>query len=222
MERKKIHHEKQKLRNPTKMDTTMPQKLDTDKKIIGQADPGGIVPESSRIAYENRWLKIREDIIRYPNGLKGMFGVVERNEFAVILPLHINNEGIKIVTLIRQYRYPVGKFMWELPMGMWELKPDATPEMVAAGELEEETGLRAANMVHGGILYQGAGYSTQKGHVFLATDLTQHSPKREETELHMTCHTIPLTQFEEMIQTGQITCMVTIAAFCLLRSKKLV
>lgn len=76
MERKKIHHEKQKLRNPTKMDTTMPQKLDTDKKIIGQADPGGIVPESSRIAYENRWLKIREDIIRYPNGLKGMFGAL--------------------------------------------------------------------------------------------------------------------------------------------------
>ncbi|CAI3938039.1 8-oxo-dGTP pyrophosphatase MutT and related house-cleaning NTP pyrophosphohydrolases [Commensalibacter communis] len=193
----------------------------TLKKIIGQPDAGGITPISSRIAYENRWLKIREDIIKYPNDLDGMFGVVERNEFAVILPLHIENNE-KTVTLIRQYRYPVGEFMWELPMGMWELKPDATPEMVAMGELEEETGLRAKNMIHAGSFYQGAGYSTQKGHVFLATDLTQHTTNREATEQNMTCHSVPLVQFEQMIETGEITCMVTIAAFCLLRSKKLV
>ncbi|CAI3938066.1 8-oxo-dGTP pyrophosphatase MutT and related house-cleaning NTP pyrophosphohydrolases [Commensalibacter communis] len=193
----------------------------TLKKIIGQPDAGGITPISSRIAYENRWLKIREDIIKYSNGLDGMFGVVERNEFAVILPLHIENNE-KTVTLIRQYRYPVGEFMWELPMGMWELKPDATPEMVAVGELEEETGLRAKNMIHAGSFYQGAGYSTQKGHVFLATDLTQHTTNREATEQNMTCHSVPLVQFEQMIKTGEITCMVTIAAFCLLRSKKMV
>lgn len=193
----------------------------TAKKIIGQPDAGGITPISSRIAYENRWLKIREDIIKYPNNLDGMFGVVERNEFAVILPLG-QDGNTQTVTLIRQYRYPVGEFMWELPMGMWELKPDATPEMVAAGELEEETGLRAKTLIHAGSFYQGAGYSTQKGHVFLATNLTQHSTNREATEQNMTCHTVPLAQFEKMIETGEVTCMVSIAAFCLLRSKKLV
>lgn len=200
----------------------MTQKKFPGEKIVGQADPGGITPVSSRIAYENRWLKIREDIIRYPNGLDGMFGVVERNEFAVILPLGTNEKGEKTVTLIRQYRYPVGEFLWELPMGMWELKPDATPEMVAAGELEEETGLKATHMQHGGSFYQGAGFSTQKGHVFLATGLTQHETKREATEQNMTCHTVTLTQFEAMIRTGEIVCMVTITAFCLLRSKKLI
>lgn len=193
----------------------------TAEKIIGQPDAGGITPVSSRIAYENRWLKIREDIIKYPNNLDGMFGVVERNEFAVILPLG-QDGNTQTVTLIRQYRYPVGEFMWELPMGMWELKPDATPEMVAAGELEEETGLRAKTLIHAGSFYQGAGYSTQKGHVFLATNLTQHSTNREATEQNMTCHTVPLAQFEKMIETGEVTCMVSIAAFCLLRSKKLV
>lgn len=200
----------------------MDEKNFPGKKIVGQADPGGIVPTSSRIAYENRWLKIREDIIRYPNGLKGMFGVVERNEFAVIFPLGENKHGEKTVTLIRQYRYPVGEFLWELPMGMWELRPDATPEMVAAGELEEETGLKAAHMQHGGSFYQGPGYSNQKGHVFLATGLTQHETKREATEQNMTCHTVLLSHFETMIQKGEIVCMTTIAAFCLLRSKKLI
>ncbi len=200
----------------------MPYKNNPAIKIIGQADPGGIVPESSQIVYENRWLKIREDIIRYPDGLKGMFGVVERNQFAVILPLGQNKNGEKTVTLIRQYRYPVGEFLWELPMGMWELRPEATPEMIAIGELEEETGLQAATITYGGSLYQGAGYSNQKGHIYLATDLTQHKPKREATEQNMTCHTVTLTYFEEMIKTGKIMCMVTIAAFCLLRSKKLI
>lgn len=194
----------------------------TSRKIIGQPDPGGITPVSTRIAYENRWLKIREDIIRYPNGLDGMFGIVERNEFAVIFPLGETETGEKTVTLIRQYRYPVGETLWELPMGMWELKPDATPEMVAAGELEEETGLKAQHMLHAGSFYQGAGYSTQKGHVFLATGLSQHETKREATEQNMSSHTVSLTRFEEMIEKGEIVCMVTIAAFCLLRSKKLV
>ncbi|MGL4686505.1 MAG: NUDIX domain-containing protein [Commensalibacter sp.] len=193
----------------------------TAEKIIGKKDIGNILTVSSRIAYENRWLKIREDIIKYPNGMDGMFGVVERNEFAVIFPLGESN-GQKTVTLIRQYRYPVGEFLWELPMGMWELKPDATPEEVAAGELEEETGLKASHLQHVGSFYQGAGYSTQKGHVFLATGLTQHETHREATEQNMTCHTIPLAEMEVMIQDGRICCMVSIAAFCLLRSKNFV
>ncbi|CAK7191861.1 hypothetical protein COMNV_00041 [Commensalibacter sp. Nvir] len=191
------------------------------KKQIGQPDKGGITTVSSRIAYENRWLKIREDIIRYADNLEGLFGIVERNEFAVIAAVSEQNNQ-KMITLIKQYRYPVGEFLWELPMGMWELKPDATPEMVARGELEEETGLRAGKIVHAGSFYQGAGYTSQKGHVFLATDLTQYRTKREATEQNMSCHTILLADFERMITDNEIKCMVSIAAFGLLRLKKLI
>ena len=185
-------------------------------------DAGGYVTLSSRIAYENRWMKVREDSIRRPNGHTGLYGVVDRGDFVVILPLGQMPDGQPTVTLVRQYRYPVAQTLWELPMGMWEDRPDASPGDIAAGELREETGLRAASLVHAGILYQGAGYSTQKGHVYLATGLTQGERALEATEADMTCHTIPLSQMEDMIRENEITCMVSIAAFCLLKTKGLI
>ncbi|MBO1324407.1 NUDIX hydrolase [Acetobacter sp. TBRC 12305] len=186
------------------------------------ADAGGYVTVSSRIAYQNPWTTVREDIIRRPNGKTGLYGVVERGDFVVILPVGRDDTGALTVTLVRQYRYPVGAYLWELPMGMWEDRPDAPPHEVAAGELREETGLRAQTLVHAGLLYQGAGYSSQKGHVYLATGLTQGPTALEDTEEGMTSHTIALSRFEEMIRLGEITCMVTIAAFGLIKLKGLI
>lgn len=176
---------------------------------------------STRTAYQNPWTTVREDIIRRPDGKDGLYGVVERGEFVVILPLGESPDG-PTVTLIRQYRYPIHARLWELPMGMWEERPGVAPEIVAAGELQEETGLRAEKLTHGGMMFQGAGYSTQKGHVFLATGLTQGETAREATEDDLSCHVVSLRRFEEMIASNEITCMVTISAFAMLRVRGLV
>ncbi|CAI9120170.1 NUDIX domain-containing protein [Brytella acorum] len=183
-------------------------------------DTGGYVTLSTRIAYANPWTRLREDIIRRPNGKDGLYGVVERGEFVVILPLGEEN-GTKTVTLIRQFRYPVQRRMWELPMGMWETRPDAEPDEVAAGELREETGLVANKMEHVGITYQGAGYSTQRGHIYLATGLTQGPRALEATEEDITCHTLPLEEVRRMIRDNEITCMVTLAVFAVLDARGL-
>ena len=100
------------------------------------------------------------------------------------------------ITLVEQFRYPVGQRLWELPMGMWEERPDATPGQIAAGELVEETGLAAATMTRAGTLFQGPGYSNQQGHVFLATGLTQTATAREQTEQDMVARTFPLAEVE--------------------------
>ncbi|AQS87712.1 NUDIX domain-containing protein [Neoasaia chiangmaiensis] len=176
---------------------------------------------STRTAYQNRWTAVREDIIRRPDGKDGLYGVVERGEFVVVLPLGEGSAG-PTVTLVRQYRYPIHERLWELPMGMWESRPDATPEEVAAGELREETGLLADRLVYAGHMFQGAGYSNQKGHVFLASGLTQGPTDRESTEDDMTCHTVLLADFEAMIARNDITCMVTLAAFTMLRARGLI
>ena len=176
-----------------------------------------IVTLSSRIAYENRWLRLREDIIRRQDGSDGLYGVVERSDFVVIAAL--GTEPAPWLALVQQYRYPIAQRLWELPMGMWEQRPDATPESVAAGELREETGLVAARLRHAGVLFQGAGYSNQKGHVFLATGLTQQEQARESTEQDMISRRLPLAEVEAMIRDGRITCMVTIAALGMLRLK---
>ena len=175
---------------------------------------------SSRIAYRNKWLRLREDIIRRPDGSEGLYGVVERDDFVVIAALG-GEASDPWLALVQQYRYPVGQRLWELPMGMWEERPDATPEMIAAGELREETGLVATGMHHAGVLFQGAGYSNQKGHVFLATGLSQQADAREGTEQDMISRLVPLTDVEAMIRDGRIVCMVSIAAIGMLRLKGL-
>lgn len=71
----------------------------------------------TRVAYENKWTRVREDIIRRPNGQDGLYGIVERGEFAVIVPLGMTAEG-PVLTLIQQFRYPVRRRLWEFPMGM--------------------------------------------------------------------------------------------------------
>ena len=96
---------------------------------------------SSRIAYENRWLRVREDIIRRADGSDGLYGVVERSEFVVVVALQ---DGA--LTLVEQFRYPVRRRLWELPMGMWEERPSTAPEALAAAELREETGLIAGTI----------------------------------------------------------------------------
>ncbi|MGI4745898.1 MAG: NUDIX domain-containing protein [Janthinobacterium lividum] len=181
-------------------------------------DDGGFTTLSSRIAYENRWLRLREDIIRRPDGSDGLYGVVERDDFVVVVAFGEDRS----LTLVEQFRYPVGQRLWELPMGMWEERPDATPADIAAGELAEETGLIAGTMTHVATLFQGPGYSNQKGHLFLATGLTGTAHDREASEQDMITRTFPLADVEAMIRDGRITCMVTIAAIGLLRLKGLI
>ena len=179
---------------------------------------GGITTLSSRMAYRNPWTRVREDIIRRADGSEGLYGVVERDDFVVILPLH--DDGT--VTLVEQYRYPVRRRMIELPMGMWERAPGHPPEMVAKGELTEETGLVASSIIHAGEILQGAGYCNQRGHVFLATGLQPGAARREVSEQDMATHRVPRETFEAMMRDGEITDAITIAAFGLLRLKGLV
>jgi 8-oxo-dGTP pyrophosphatase MutT (NUDIX family) len=169
---------------------------------------------SSRIAYQNRWTRIREDEIRYPDGSPGLYGVVERADFVVVVPFQNG-----VVTLVQQFRYPIGARVWEFPMGMWEDRPDSDPATVAAGELREETGLVAGTMQYAGAIFQGPGYCTQRGHIFLATDLSQQAPDREITEQDMICQEFPQATFETMIRDGTVQEAMTLSAYALLRLK---
>ncbi|MDR3534173.1 MAG: NUDIX hydrolase [Rhodopila sp.] len=171
---------------------------------------------SSRVAYENRWTRVREDRIRRLDGSDGLYGVVERPDFVVIVPWQDGR-----VTLVEQFRYPIRARMWEFPMGMWEQAPGTDPAVLAAAELREETGLVAGTMTHAGEIFQGPGYCNQLGHIFLATGLTQGATEREASEQDMICRSFTLADFEAMIRDGTLRDAMTISAFGLLRVKGL-
>src|SRR6202167_1032327 len=92
---------------------------------------------STREVYRNRWLRLREDQIERSNGVPGIYGVVEKDDCAIIIPL----EGSTLY-LIEQFRYTIQQRSLELPQGGWETA-DVNPEELARGELREETGLTA-------------------------------------------------------------------------------
>src|SRR6266702_3077532 len=72
---------------------------------------------SSREVYRNRWLRLREDQILRSDGKKGIYGVVEKDDAAIILPI---DEGR--VWLVEQFRYTIQERALELPQGGWEME----------------------------------------------------------------------------------------------------
>lgn len=162
---------------------------------------------ATREIYRNRWMRLREDEILRSNGQKGIYGVVEKDPAAIILP--IDNGRI---WLVEQYRYTIQQRALELPQGGWETEID-NPEELARGELKEELGLDAAEMIYLGQLWIAYGYARQEQHVFLATGLS-HSGKEPDDEEHdLTHRSVPVEEFEEMMRTGVIRDGCTLAAW---------
>jgi 8-oxo-dGTP pyrophosphatase MutT (NUDIX family) len=106
-------------------------------------------------------------------------------------------------------------------MGTCETAPGTTPADMAATELREETGLVAGSLLYAGEVFQGAGYCTQRGHLFLATDLSQGPAQREPSEQDLICRTFEIEEVMAMVRNGAIRDALTIAALCMLRLKAL-
>jgi ADP-ribose pyrophosphatase len=92
---------------------------------------------------------------------------------------------------------------------------------VALGELQEETGLVAAEVVYAGHLFQGYGYSTQGYHIYLATGLSRAQATRDLEEQDLVTRAFALAEVEDMIDRGAIRDATTVAALGLLRLKGL-
>lgn len=161
----------------------------------------------SREVYRNQWLRVREDRIRRSNGVDGIYGVVDKDDCAIIIPL----DG-EYVYLVEQFRYTVQGRHLEFPQGGWETR-DVDPEELARGELKEETGLVAEKMEFLGTTYVAYGYANQKMHIFLATGLTQQGNEPDAEEHDLQLHRVQVKEFEAMLRDGRIPDVCTLAAW---------
>lgn len=175
-----------------------------------------IRPTGSRVVYANAWLRVREDDIVRPDGSIGIYGVVDKPDFALVIPLAGDGPDAR-VHLVEQYRYPIARRCWELPQGGWAAEPLGDAEALARAELAEETGLTAASLRHLGRLQSAYGYSSQAFDVYLATGLTEGPHSREHSEQDMRQDSVPRAEFERRITAGEIADANSIAAWMLLR-----
>jgi 8-oxo-dGTP pyrophosphatase MutT (NUDIX family) len=165
---------------------------------------------SSRIVYTNPWMTVREDSVRWLDGSTGIYGVVEKPDFALVLPRWTGG-----FWLVEQYRYPVARRAWEFPQGSWGHGAGGSAAELARRELAEETGLRAETITHIGHLFEAYGFSTQGFDVYLATDLTHGEPDREGTEQDMIHRAFSDAEVKEMVLAGDIVDAPSIAALTL-------
>lgn len=167
---------------------------------------------SSRQVYANNWMTVREDAIRRDDGSPGLYGVVDKPDYALVIPYQDGR-----FHLVEQFRYPLGIRRWEFPQGTAPDRADVEPAELAARELREETGLAASELVEIGRLDVAPGLSSQRGRVFVATGLTPGEPHREHEEQDMRAAWFERAKFEAMITAGEITDAQSIAAYAQLQ-----
>lgn len=167
---------------------------------------------NSRLVYENAWMRVREDRICHADGHEGVYGVVEKDDFALIVPVEANGD----LWVVEQFRYPVTGRYVEFPQGSWEGQRDVQAEALARGELAEETGLLAGRLEHAGHLYEAYGFSNQGFDVWIASDLARGTPRRTVEEQGMQARRITRQQWRELLIAGQIKDAPSIAAYTLL------
>ena len=156
-------------------------------------------------------MTLREDDIVRPDGSTGIYAVVDKPTYALVIP----RDGDRF-HLVEQFRYPLGLRRWEFPQGTAPEQEHLEAGELAARELREETGLRASSMSVLGQLDVAPGMSSQRGWVFLATGTTEGEHDREHEEQDMHSEWFSRAQVERMIRDGDITDAQTIAAWALL------
>ncbi|MBN1312734.1 MAG: NUDIX hydrolase [Anaerolineae bacterium] len=152
---------------------------------------------SSQRVWQTRWMALREDQIKLPDGSQGTYTVIERPGAVWIVPLLSDGQMV----LIWNYRYTVGKWLWEVPAG--SIVPGISPEEMAHRELSEEIGGTAASLKQISTFYTWPGQCNEIGYIFLAQGVKLGEPHREPTEV-MERHVFPAEKALEMARSGKV------------------
>jgi ADP-ribose pyrophosphatase len=163
--------------------------------------------------YKGRIFTVSRDRVRLPKGVDATLEVVRHPGSVVLLPMPDPGH----VILVRQYRYAIDRWVWELAAG--SLEPGENPAEGAARECEEETGLAAARVDFLGAFYPTPGYCDELMNFYKLTGLAVPSGRPTASPDHdedIRTQTFPLEDVRRMIRSGEILDLKTVAGIALL------
>ncbi len=155
-------------------------------------------PVSRRPIHEGRLIRVFDDTVRLPDGREAHREVVEHPGAVTIVAIDASDR----VVLVRQWRHPAGRALWELPAGTRDRAGEPL-EATAARELAEETGVTAGTWRVLGHAPLAPGYSTEDMHFFAASHLEIGAAAADDDELLDVGWFSP-AEFAALVQSGAV------------------
>ena len=147
---------------------------------------------STKVVYENAWIRVREDAVIRPDGQPGIYGVEDE------------------VYLVGQYRYALDRYSWEIIEGGSD--GDESALDAAVRELREEAGIEADHWVPlGPEIHLTNCHSNERGYLFLASGLRHVGAEPDGTE-QLALRKVPVAEALAMVDSGEISDAMTIMA----------
>jgi len=168
----------------------------------------GVALKTSDVIYTGRVFNITVDQVAYPDGRIVKMECVRHRGSVVLLPMTAPDR----ILLVRQYRYVVDRWLWELPAGT--LDPNETVEAAALRECHEEVGKIAGHAQKLLSLFPSPGFCDEEMNFFLLTDLRDRLPG--EAEAHqdpdeiLNVKEFSVKDVREMVRVGEIEDMKTV------------
>lgn len=171
---------------------------------------------SSKVVYECDFLTLYEDRVELDNGNESGRVYVKHCGAAAVLP--ITKDGMIVLT--KQFRYPLGKVIVEIPAGKKDSKEEQGLEC-ARRELEEETGYQSNNYEHLQDIHNCVGYSDELIEIFIATDCYKvENPLTQDEDEFVEPFLVTEETAKEMLRNKELTDVKTIIALQIYFSRK--
>jgi ADP-ribose pyrophosphatase len=164
--------------------------------MTSRPDPPVRVVSHRRI-YDGKILALELDEIQEEGGAQALREVVRHRGSVAALPV---DDGGRLV-LVRQYRHPVGRALWEVPAGL--LEKGESPEQAIRREVEEEVGRRAAHLERLAVFHPTPGFCDEMLHLFRASGLEETAVRRDEDEV-LEVKWFTLDEARAMLTAGEL------------------
>ncbi|MDD5644903.1 MAG: NUDIX hydrolase [bacterium] len=165
---------------------------------------------SRKIIYKGKILDLEKALVKLVNGKKAFREVIMHNGAAAVIAVEKPDK----IIFIRQFRYPAGKIILEIPAG--RIDKNETPLNCIKREMMEETGYKLKNIKKILDMYPCVGYSNEVIHIYKADTGIKTKPKPEFDE-NIRIHKIKLSKALKMIKKGRLKDSKTIAAVLALK-----
>lgn len=173
-------------------------------------DPRKYPTLSSRTAFEGKVVSLRQDEVEMSDGSRAHRDVVVHPGAVGVIAL----DGEERIVMIRQYRHPVRRYLWEVPAGIKDVA-DEPPVETARRELAEEVGLKADRWDRLLDFFATPGGSNEEVTVFLARGLSEVARSADfvvsAEELDLEVRRIPLEDALSAVRSGRVRNSIAVA-----------